>query len=91
MTENEISKHIDNLCSNKAAGFDNVHHLVKISKSFITSPLTYIINMSLQDGVIPYELKIAKVSPIYKPGDKKSQVIIGLHLFYRLSLNYLKG
>ena len=31
----------------------------------------YLINMSLQQGVFPDELKIAKVNPIFKSGDVK--------------------
>ena len=33
-------------------------------------PLTYIINQSFKDGIFPNELKLAKIIPIYKAGDK---------------------
>lgn len=36
----------------------------------IARPLTYICNQSLQTGVFPDKMKIAKVIPIYKTGDK---------------------
>ena len=42
----------------------NIHALIK--------PLTYLINCSINKGIFPDELKIAKVIPIYKSGDKTS-------------------
>ena len=35
----------------------------------ISEPLTHIINVSLDSGIVPDELKIAKVVPIYKAAD----------------------
>ena len=32
-------------------------------------PLTYIVNMSLMEGVFPSELKLEKVVPIFKAGE----------------------
>ena len=32
-------------------------------------PLTYVINMSLMEGIFPSELKLAKVVPIFKSGE----------------------
>ena len=34
-------------------------------------PLTILINMSFAEGIFPDELKLARVVPIYKSGDKK--------------------
>ena len=36
---------------------------------FYIEPLTYIINLSLMEGVFPSELKVAKVIPVFKGGD----------------------
>ena len=33
-------------------------------------PLTHIINMSLSTGIVPNDLKIAKVIPIFKKGEQ---------------------
>jgi len=45
--------------------------LVKDIMTFVVKPLTYIFNLSLQTGVFPDNMKIAKV-PINKNGDSHS-------------------
>ena len=44
--------------------------LLKSIKGEISEPLTVIINQSLLTGIFPEKLKIAKVKPLYKKGDK---------------------
>ncbi len=54
----------------KAAGSDNIRpSILKQVFPFIIKPLTHIFNNSLRSG-IPDQLKIAKVIPIHKKGDK---------------------
>ena len=70
ITECEV---ITDICSltNSSPGWDNVP--VKLLKPYIEEyikPLTYIINKSFETGVFPDSLKLAKVIPIYKSGDK---------------------
>ena len=43
--------------------------LQKIAPIIIT-PLYYLINLSLESGYVPRELKLAKIIPVYKDGDK---------------------
>ena len=43
--------------------------LLKLSLPFICAPLTYVSNLSLQEGVFPDELKIANVVPLFKCDD----------------------
>jgi hypothetical protein len=42
---------------------------VEVADEIIT-PLEHIFNMSILTGVVPSDLKIAKVIPIFKKGDK---------------------
>ena len=35
----------------------------------LSSPLTYIINLSFNEGIFPSELKIAQIIPLYKNDD----------------------
>ena len=71
ISEDEISRTINSL-KNASAGWDNIPTFVvkKVSKHIIR-PLTYLINKSIEQGIFPDELKVAKVFPIYKSGDKK--------------------
>ena len=49
----------------------DAYFLLKINKSFgvLCEPLIYLFQLSLEKGVFPDDLKIAKVTPIYKTGD----------------------
>ena len=70
ITECEV---ITVICSltNSSPGWDNIP--AKLLKPYIEEyikPLTYIINKSFETGVFLDSLKLAKVIPIYKSGDK---------------------
>ncbi|CAB4041796.1 Hypothetical predicted protein, partial [Paramuricea clavata] len=53
----------------KAAGLDNIPpRLLKDSANVIARPLTKIINVSLEQGTVPDDLKLAKVIPVFKKG-----------------------
>ncbi len=68
----EITDIIDKL-KLTAAGHDEIKtSLVKEVKSSVAGPLTHIFSMSLESGVIPQDLKIAKVTPIFKADDPSS-------------------
>ena len=54
-----------------SAGYDNVPvGIVKETIDSISEPLCHIINLSITSGAVPDELKIARVIPILKAGDK---------------------
>ena len=56
--------------SGKAPCYDNISmRVIKHSFHLISAPLANIINLSLQKGIFPDKLKIAKVIPIYKADD----------------------
>ena len=55
---------------NSSPGYDELP--ASIAKQCIDNyvvPLTYIVNMSLMEGVFPSELKLAKVGPIFKASE----------------------
>ena len=41
-------------------------HLIKRSFELISEPLKHLINMSLETGIFPDQLKVAKIIPIFK-------------------------
>ena len=74
----EISQQeVINLCtslrSGTATGFDNIPiSLIKETITLISSPLAHIFNLSITSGTVPMELKIARVVPLFKAGDKST-------------------
>ena len=67
VTEAEVKKAIKSLKPKKSSGLDFVPPtIIKLAVDVITTPLTWIINSSLQSGEFPSIWKSAKVSPIYK-------------------------
>ena len=67
-----ISKTIKNLPNKNSCGCDGINtNLFKIIEPAITQSLTILINQVLHVGLFPDKLKIAKVIPIYKKGDKR--------------------
>ena len=60
------------ICSlkNSSAGWDDFPTFVlKKCSGSLLQPLTHLINCSLQSGIFPDELKLARVVPIFKAGD----------------------
>ena len=74
ITLKEFEDAFKSLKKNKAAGIDDITSNI-IIETFeeIKMPLFYIFRFSFERGVFPDSMKIAKVIPIYKSGDK-SQV-----------------
>ena len=57
--------------SGTAVGYDNIYmNLVKESIDIIVSLLTCIINLSITSGIVPKQLKIAQVIPLFKSGEQ---------------------
>lgn len=59
---------------------------VKDVMTFVVKPLNYIFNLSLQTGVFPNNMIIAKVIPIYKNCDIHSLIIdqsVSFHYFQK--------
>ncbi len=54
-----------------SAGYDEItSKVVKLSAPNFIVPLTHILNLSLEQGTVPDEMKIAKVLPLFKGGDQ---------------------
>ena len=71
-TQCEIVEIAKSLRINTAAGHDKVPMWsVKESINYISEPLTYIINLSINSGVVPDQMKLARVVPLFKSGDKR--------------------
>ena len=55
----------------QSAGHDDISNFIlKGLISSIADPLAHIFNASILSGVFPEQMKIAKVIPLYKKGDK---------------------
>ena len=62
---------INGLNSAKSSGPNSIPtNLLKTHSSIFTEPLKDLINQSLVEGKFPDLLKIAKLCPVYKKGDK---------------------
>lgn len=62
-----VEKYLKELPSTTNLDIFNIDtKLLKISKNILSNPLTYLINLSLRQGTIPDDFKIAKVSPVFK-------------------------
>ena len=71
ITENEVVTETMKLNPRKAPGHDNLTpKLLQHVIDLIAEPLTYIYNLSVETGVVPSHLKISKVIPLYKKGDR---------------------
>jgi hypothetical protein len=69
-TEPEIINIVNSLHSGIAAGYDKISiWSVKGCSALISSPLAHIVNLSLKSGIVPDQLKIARVLPLFKSGD----------------------
>lgn len=66
-----IKGQLEKLKTNKATGIDEISaKFLKLSAPVICKPLAVILNLSIKQGIYPDNLKIAKVTPIFKKGDK---------------------
>ena len=68
----EILDNIVNLEAKKSSGYDLINNKIIKQTSFVIAPfLEKLFNKCLDDGVFPEVFKIAKVTPLYKGGDKQ--------------------
>ena len=72
-SDTEVLKHLRKLKRKCATGPDNIPAcFLKDVCYVIAKPLTHVINLSLTTGIVPNDLKLARITPIYKSGDSHS-------------------
>ncbi|MGB1899487.1 MAG: reverse transcriptase family protein, partial [Candidatus Kariarchaeum pelagius] len=71
VTPNQIEKVVNNLNNKHSSGADGISTIIlkKILKPILPA-LTLIVNQTLSTGIFPDKLKVAKIIPLYKKGDK---------------------
>jgi hypothetical protein len=66
----EIGDIINSLRYCVTSGYDNIPMwIVRDSRNLILEPLTHLFNLSITSGIVPQQLKIARVVPIFKSGE----------------------
>ena len=67
----EVAKIIQKFPNSKAPGQDNIGaKILKEISNQLVMPLAYLFNLSFTTGEVPEQLKIAKVIPVYKKGER---------------------
>ena len=66
----DVHRVIMNLNSSKAVSGPFSANVIKSVSNVIVNPLTDCINAAISEGVFPSELKKAKITPVFKKGDK---------------------
>ena len=70
-TQAEIVEIAKTFLPGKAVGYDQIPiSVIKESILLVSEPLTHIINLSIEHGIVPDEMKIARVIPIFKSDDQ---------------------
>ena len=69
---NELKDSFFSLGINKSSGFDGISFTVlKNCFGALHKPLLHVFNLSIVKGIFPDDLKIARVTPVFKGGDEK--------------------
>lgn len=71
--EDEVNSLIGNLKDDCASGWDDIPtKILKLCRSKLVPPITYLLNLCFASGVFPNFFKRAMVHPIFKNGDRGS-------------------
>ena len=69
--ESVVLQSLKELDVNKPPGPDNIHpKFLYETAVLISKPLTHIFSLSLRSSILPAEWKVAKITPIFKTGNK---------------------
>ena len=70
MSTEEVLKKLSALQPHKATGHDNNPSKFLRDAETIAPIITHIINLSIRQGQVPQDYKLAKVTPLHKKGSK---------------------
>ena len=71
LTYEELDKAFKSLQANKSPGIDEIDiNVVQETYEIIKPFLLHVFDLSLKQGIFPNDMKIAKVTPIFKTGEK---------------------
>lgn len=75
VSEEYILKQLQQLNPSKSTGLDGIpSRFLRDGSTMLAKPITYIVNLSLTSGIVPDEMKTARVCPIFK---KNSRLEVG--------------
>ena len=67
ITEDMVRNELKTLNPNKSCGPDDIHPRMLIELAdLITGPVTFLLNKSIEQGILPIDWKLAFISAIYK-------------------------
>ena len=71
----ELKDTVTKLKDKKSTGYDGIDNiLIKNIIDVIVDPLVHIFNLSLINGIVPEGMKISKIIPVFKKGDKENVI-----------------
>ena len=71
ITKTVLAATIKQIHTNKAPGLDKISNkLIKLAGNVVYDSLLHIFNLILDTGIFPEDLKLTRVTPIHKEGDK---------------------
>ena len=75
VTPEVVANKINNIKENKSPGVDGIApKILKETVEQICTPLAHVFNMSLQEGIVPFEWKEANIIPLFKKGSRNKSV-----------------
>ena len=70
ITDDELNEALQTLKTKKSSGYDEISSdVIKHISPSVFELMRYIFNLSIQKGIFPDQLNIAKVTPLFKKGD----------------------
>ena len=70
--ETEIMNAINNMTDKNSKSLDNISpKFLKKFKNYLITPLCFLFNLSIKEGIFPSQLKKARVVPIFKQGSPR--------------------